>query len=368
VEPLGVTCEPSACVIVGLTRGGVSEVRIVSRGSPVEAVSCWERGSNSPLCEAVYEWTGNEWVASASDWLIAKPLSILGLVVFAGALRWVLHRVIDRVMLRAGRGSIPGIPGRRSRRQDPTPVSPVAGRRKLRTETMGSLLKSIATGVIFSVMAIMIVDILGFNIAPLIASAGILGMAVGFGAQSLVSDFLSGVFMLLEDQYGVGDSIDVGDAVGEVEAVGLRVTRIRDIDGTVWHVRNGEITRVANMSQNWARTVLDIRVGYDEDLDRVRAILAAVAQQLWEEEKDNQDILEQPEVWGVQALDPEAVQIRLVLKTAPMQQWTVARELRERIKERFDSEGIKMPLPQRVMRHDEHSKPSTPTASASVAG
>jgi len=336
-------------------------------------VPCWEAGANNPLCKAVYEWTGgNEWVAAASDWLIAKPLNILVLLLIALITRWVIHKLIDRLMGRAAQGSIPGIINRNKSRQVVDRSSIAAERRQQRTATMGSLLKSITTGVVFGVIAIMIVDVLGFNIAPLIASAGILGLALGFGAQSLVTDFLSGVFMILEDQYGVGDAVDVGDAVGDVEAVGLRVTRIRDIDGTVWYVRNGNIARVGNMSQNWARTVLDIRVGYDEDLDRVREILGDVAHTLWEEENQNnkKDILEEPEVWGVQSLDPEAVVVRLVLKTAPMQQWSVARELRERIKERFDAEGIEIPLPQRVVWHrgdDEASENgSRPNAPAGV--
>ena len=341
-------------------------MRILAESGPAVGVPCWEKSADNPLCAVVYDWTGhNAWVASASDWLVAKPLNIVVLLLIASLVRWVLHRVIDRAMSRAGRGSIPGFISRRRQQQSPTAVSFVAGRRQQRTATMASLLKSITTGVIFGVFAIMIVDVLGFNIAPLIASAGILGLALGFGAQSLVTDLLSGVFMMLEDQYGVGDSVDVGDAVGDVEAVGLRVTRVRDIDGTVWYVRNGNISRVGNMSQNWARTVLDIRVGYEEDLDRVREILADVTHTLWEEEKGKKDILEEPEVWGVQSLDPEAVVVRLVLKTAPMRQWAVARELRERIKERFDAEGIEIPLPQRVMWHRGSAEEATP---ATVAG
>ena len=336
-----------------------------------EDVPCWEDSADNPLCKTVYEWSGgNEWLASASDWLIAKPLNILILLVIAWILRWVLHRVIDRVMGKAAHGSIPGIISRNKSRQVVDRSSVAAERRQQRTATMASLLKSITTGIIFGVIAIMVVDVLGYNIAPLIASAGILGLALGFGAQSLVTDFLSGVFMILEDQYGVGDVVDVDDALGDVEAVGLRVTRIRDIDGTVWYVRNGNIARVGNMSQNWARTVLDIRVGYDEDLDRVREILGDVAHDLWEEEKGKQDILEEPEVWGVQSLDPEAVVVRLVLKTAPMQQWTVARELRERIKERFDAEGIEIPLPQRVVWHrgDEDAAVGTETRQPTPSG
>ena len=329
-------------------------------------VACWQDGADNPLCKAVYEWTGgNAWVASASDWLVAKPANILLLLIIGWILRWVLHRLIDRVMTKAAHGSVPGIISRNKSRQVVDRSSVAAERRHQRTATMGSLLKSITTGVVFGVIAIMCVDVLGFNIAPLIASAGILGLALGFGAQSLVTDFLSGVFMILEDQYGVGDAVDVGDAVGDVEAVGLRVTRVRDIDGTVWYVRNGNIARVGNMSQNWARTVLDIRVGYDEDLDRVRDILGDEAHKMWEEEKGKQDILEEPEVWGVQSLDPEAVVVRLVLKTAPMQQWAVARQLRERIKERFDLEGIEIPLPQRVMRRREPSGHS-PTLTAAA--
>ncbi|MDQ4008969.1 MAG: mechanosensitive ion channel family protein [Actinomycetota bacterium] len=334
-------------------------------GDADAGVACWEPAADNALCKVVYDWSGgNEWVASASDWLVAKPLHILGLLIFAGVLRWVIHRLIDRVMKRAAHGSVPGIINRAKSRQVVDRSNVAAERRQQRTATMASLLKSITTGIIFGVVAIMVVDVLGYNIAPLIASAGILGLALGFGAQSLVTDFLSGIFMILEDQYGVGDVVDVGDAIGDVEAVGLRVTRVRDIDGTVWYVRNGNITRVGNMSQNWARTVLDIRVGYDEDLDRVRAILGAVAHDLWEQEKDNKDrdILEEPEVWGVQSLDPESVVVRLVLKTAPMQQWGVARELRERIKERFDTEGIEIPLPQRVIWHrgnpDEEPSPN----------
>jgi moderate conductance mechanosensitive channel len=340
-------------------------MRILTEGDPAGAVGCWRDGAENPLCRAAYEWTGSEWVASASDWLIAKPVHILALLVFAGVLRWVVHRLVDRVMRRAGQRSMPGIISRSRPRQHPARSSAAAERRELRTATVGSLLKSITTGIIFGIVAIMVVDVVGFNVAPLIASAGVLGLAVGFGAQSLVSDFLSGVFMMLEDQYGVGDAVDVGDAVGDVEAVGLRVTRVRDIDGTVWYVRNGNIVRVGNMSQNWARTVLDVRVGYDEDVDRVRDILANEAQVMWQAEKDNPDILEEPEVWGVQSLDPEAVVVRLVLKTAPMQQWTVARQLRERIKERFDREGIEIPLPQRVMRRPGSSAHTPPNAAAS---
>jgi small-conductance mechanosensitive channel len=203
----------------------------------------------------------------------------------------------------------------------------------------------------------------GMDVAPILASAGVLGLAIGFGAQNLVKDFLSGVMMMIEDQYGVGDAVDLGEAIGTVEAVGLRVTRVRDVDGTVWYVRNGEILRVGNQSQNWARTVLDISVSYTEDLARVREILTEVAHSLWEDEDYKDIVIEEPEVWGVQNLGPEAVIMRVTLKTAPMQQWSVAREMRERIKARFDQEGIHLPLPQRVIwqRDPSGERPASPT-------
>jgi small conductance mechanosensitive channel len=178
-----------------------------------------------------------------------------------------------------------------------------------------------------------------------------------------VSDFLSGIFMIFEDQYGVGDVVDLGEAIGTVEAVGLRVTRLRDVNGTVWYVRNGEILRVGNQSQNWARTVLDVPVGYTEDLTRVKHVLQEVADSMWEDEEFRGQIIEKPEVWGVQDLGPDAVIVRVTMKTAPLEQWAVAREMRQRVKARFDYEGIEIPLPQRVVWHRQE-----PGAAASENG
>ncbi|MDQ3094450.1 MAG: mechanosensitive ion channel family protein [Actinomycetota bacterium] len=294
--------------------------------------------------------TGNEWLAKASNWLIAKPLSILLLVIIGLVVRWLLYRVIDRIARRAASGSIQSVIARgKVPQMFLEHNAAVAERRQQRADTMGGLLKSITTGIVATIVIFMVVAELGYNIAPLIASAGIIGVALGFGAQSLVKDFLSGIFMILEDQYGVGDVVDLGAATGTIEAVGLRVTRLRDIDGTVWYVRNGEIVAVGNMSQNWARTVLDIPVAFSENLDRIRLILGEVAHGLWEDPEFRPDILEEPEVWGVERWDPDGVIVRVVLKTAPLQQWSVAREMRERIKERFDAEGVEIPFPQRVV-------------------
>ncbi len=304
------------------------------------------------ICRLVEDTTHNEWLARASDWLIAKPLSILALIVIGLIVRWLLHRVVDRIARRAAEGTVPAVISRGRVPQMFLEHNAVAAeRRQQRTATVAGLLKSISTGVVAAIVIVMVIAQLGYNIAPLIASAGIIGVALGFGAQSLVKDFLSGIFLIVEDQYGVGDVVDVGVASGTIEAVGLRVTRMRDVNGTVWYVRNGEILAVGNMSQNWARTVLDIPVAFSEDLTRVREILHEVAQQVWEDPEYGQDILEEPEVWGVERWDPDGVIVRVVLKTAPLQQWGVAREMRERIKDRFDSEGIEIPLPQRVVWH-----------------
>ncbi len=308
----------------------------------------------SPTCTADDTWcvwvdqaTGNVWLAQAANWLIAKPLAILVLVLLAFAFRWFLHRVIDRLVRRAALG-MPSPVLRRRREQSTKPEhSPtvLAGRRVQRAETMGSLLKSIASIVIFAIFGITAIAELGYPVGPLLASAGVVGVALGFGAQSLVKDFLSGIFMIFEDQYGVGDSVDLGEAGGTVEAVGLRVTRLRDVEGTVWYVRNGEIIRVGNQSQNWARTVLDIPVALDQDLKRVQEVLQDVAHDLWEDDDFKHQIIEEPSVWGVQDLTPNWITIRVTLKTAPLEQWAVAREMRQRIKLRFDHEGIELAHP-----------------------
>src|SRR6187200_2362896 len=208
----------------------------------------------------------------------------------------------------------------------------VSTRRVQRAQTMGSLLKSIVSGVVIAVAGTMMLSELGVDIAPIVASAGIIGVALGFGSQTLVKDFLSGVFMIFEDQFGVGDVIDVGEASGTVEAVTLRVTRLRDLDGTVWYVPNGEILRVGNKSQNWSRAVVDVGVGYDEDLARAKRVLSEVAHELWEDEEFREVIIEEPEVTGVEALTADAITLRVMVKTAPLEQWAIGRELRQRIK------------------------------------
>ena len=315
-----------------------------------DRVSTCTKGED--ICQQVLQWTGSQRVADASDLVIGRPLAILGLVLLALVIRWGLFKVVDRVVKKAGAGVLPD-------RLSDRFASANATRRVQRAKTMGDLLKSVITGILVAVFGTMILSEVGVNIAPIIASAGIVGIALGFGAQSLVKDFLSGVFMIFEDQYGVGDVIDLGSGTsGTVEAVSLRVTRLRDVHGTVWYVPNGEILRVGNMSQNWARAIVDVTVGYREDLGKVIGTLRDIAEDLWQDEDFTQIIIEQPEVTGVETLGPETVGVRVMVKTEPMEQWKVARELRSRIKARFDHEGISIPVTPRVMWQDGTTPPS----------
>ena len=252
------------------------------------------------LCNWVYDRTDSHswptWPTGSSG----CPWRIAGLVGLGLVIRFVLHRLVDRLVARAEGGVLPG-QGQQvlaaQRPEDQTHTQELrdlaaATRRVQRAKTMGDLLKSVITGVLIAIFGTMILSQLGVNIAPIIASAGILGIALGFGAQSLVKDFLSGIFIIFEDQFGVGDVVDVGEASGTVEAVTLRITRLRDLDGTVWYVPNGEILRVGNKSQNWSRAVVDIGVGYDEDLARAKRVLSEVAHDLWEDEDYRSVIIE----------------------------------------------------------------------------
>ncbi|KAA1418811.1 mechanosensitive ion channel family protein [Nocardioides humilatus] len=318
---------------------------------PLAADPC---ADGEQVCDLVFDWTGDSRFADWAGVLIGTPLAILGLVLFGLAIRWLLHRVVDRISVRAERGVMP-------ERLDAL----ARARRAQRAGTMAGIFNSIVTVVVIAVVGTMILSEVGVNIAPIIASAGIIGIALGFGAQSLVKDFLAGIFIFMEDQYGVGDVVDLGEAVGSVEAVTLRMTRLRDVNGTVWYVPNGEIMRVGNQSQNWSRAVLDVSVAYGEDLTKVQRVLREVAHDMWEDEDYKGIIIEEPEVTGVESLAADAVTVRVMIKTAPLEQWAVARELRMRIKSRFDHEGFEVPFAQRVVWHREDTRGGKAPAVAS---
>jgi small-conductance mechanosensitive channel len=301
-------------------------------------------GQPSVACRIVWDASHNPgFTRLFRAWLdqpLTKMVWVIFAIVVALVVRRIAHRTIDKITLRMAEGTMPERLRERTRTIcDGSPVM-MSGRRRQRAETMGSVLRSIASIVILVTALFTIVGELGLDLAPFLVSASIIGVAVGFGAQNIVKDFLAGIFMLLEDQYGVGDVVDIGPATGTVEAVTLRTTRLRDVNGVVWYMRNGEISRVGNQSQNWARAVLDVPVSYDEDVDKVRELLKHASTGLAAQPPWDEIILAEPDVWGVTALSGEAVVVRVVLKTAPGRQAEVSRELRERVKKEFDQAGV----------------------------
>ena len=282
---------------------------------------------------------------SALEWFLGEPLMVLSTVLAAVVLRWVLHRSISRVV----DVTVAKSDARRERQAGRAGrvLAQATGlaheRHRQRTLTMASLLRSIVTFAVALITVLTVMAIVGIPLGPLLASAGVGGVALGFGAQSLVKDFLSGVFMILEDQYGVGDVIDTGEAVGTVEEVSLRVTRLRDGSGVVWYVRNGEIIRVGNKSQGWSTAIVDIPVSYAENLEHVIPLIRQVVHQLDEHPEWQDKLLEEPQVVGVESMTGTAVTVRVLAKTAPEQQYGVSREIRERVKAAFDEAGIQGP-------------------------
>ena len=304
-------------------------------------------GSNDPgvLCRVTFDLTHNGTAARFVRDFLDAPLKVLGAILFVIVVAWIArrlaHRLIDRMVLHAGETTMPDRLRRRGGRTGHAGTAALlTERRRQRAQTTGSVLRSIATVVIFGIAAMMILQDLGMNLAPLLASAGIAGVAIGFGAQHLVRDYMSGIFMLLEDQYGVGDTIDIGEATGVVEAVTLRTTRLRDADGVVWYVRNGEVTRVGNQSQGWSRAIVDLPVPYDSDVERIAAVLRDAAGELADDDEWAKKLTDEPDVWGVQAMTGSAVVMRIVVKTVAGEQGTVARELRRRAKAALDAAGV----------------------------
>ncbi|WP_051274548.1 mechanosensitive ion channel family protein [Cellulomonas sp. URHD0024] len=270
-----------------------------------------------------------------AQWFLGIPLRIILIVAISSIALWLIRRSIRSITNHVADGT-PWLEREMLRPLGDSPVgavldraNPLANaRRAQRARTIGSVLRSTASIAVGCTAFFLILDTLGISLAPFIASVGIVGVALGFGAQSLVKDFLTGLFMLLEDQYGVGDVIDVGPANGTVEAVTLRVTKIRDADGTLWYVPNGTMLRVGNKTQGWAIAVVEIDVDYFADLDEVRGLLAEAAARVVADPVIGSHILGEPTITGIERLSAEAVTLRLKVKTSPAQQWEVARELR----------------------------------------
>ncbi|AHH94881.1 mechanosensitive ion channel [Kutzneria viridogrisea] len=294
------------------------------------------------------------WFADNWPSLVTGAIQIVVILAVALAVRALVHRAIDK--LTKGTGEIPPLL-RPLRERAPQAVGVQRSeRRRQRAMTIGSMLKSVTTLLVYGVAFITAMQVLGLPLTPIIASVSVVGVAVGFGAQSLVRDFLSGIFMMLEDQYGVGDVIDVGQATGTVESVGLRVTTLRDVNGTVWYVRNGEVARVGNSSQGFAVAVVDVPLGHHGSLDQALDVLGEVAEKAVAQEPLSEDVLEAPQVLGVEKVTPESITLRLTVKVRPGRQWATQRTLRARVMAAFVAAGIEPP----VVRHQSLGEPEPP--------
>lgn len=269
-------------------------------------------------------WEG--WVTGA--------VKILFILVIALVVRALIRTMISKMVARMAHGHPQG--------HSPlvTGLLENAERRKQRSQAMGSVLRSVASFMVLGTAALTALSVLGINLAPLLASAGVAGVAIGFGARNLVTDFLSGVFMILEDQYGVGDQIDTGVATGTVLEVGLRVTKLRGAGGEIWYIRNGEVKRIANMSQGWATATVEVPVGYGEDLGRVEELILGAAEAMAKEEPWSELLWEPVKVLGVDSLGSETLIVQIAAKTMPGKSPQVGRELRRRVKAALDQAGV----------------------------
>jgi len=272
--------------------------------------------------------------------ILAGAIKIVVILIAAFIVRALLRKVIDRITTPGKEGKKPGLLKPLRERAPQALGNLISERREQRAKTIGSVLKSFVTILIFGIAFLEIMIVMGLDITPLLTSAGILGVAIGFGAQNLVKDFLSGMFMLMEDQYGVGDVIDLGPATGTVEAVALRTTTIRDTNGTVWYVRNGEILRVGNSSQGFAVAVIDLPLSYGANLAEATKVLERKLTEAAEAEPVKTDITAKPEVLGVEKFTADNITLRVTVKTRPGRQWSVQRNLRAQLMPALEEAGF----------------------------
>jgi moderate conductance mechanosensitive channel len=271
------------------------------------------------------------WLGDNQAEILGRGLRIVGVLVAAFLLSRLLRRAVTRVENKVA--------------QHTTPM-----RALQRTQTLTKVVSSAGIVVIWALALFYVLGELGFNLAPLLAGVGIVGLAVGFGAQNLVRDVVTGFFILLEDQYGVGDILQINQvASGQVEQLTLRVTGLRDLDGTMHYIANGNITHVANRSKDWARAVIDVGVGFTEEPGHVRSVLERVAREAKADPELGRSLYSEPSILGVERIAEYEVIWRMLADTKPARQWEVGRQLRERIKIAFDEAGIEIPFPHQVL-------------------
>lgn len=287
-------------------------------------------GTDDWVCELVDKVGLRGFGARTAEFLLEHPLKIVVILVLAMLASKFGSRVARRSVATIGS------------RGKPVGDKATAGSARLeqRARTLSGVVGSLVRATVWTVAALLILGQLGLDLGPFIAGASVVGVALGFGAQSLVKDFLSGFFILAEDQYGVGDTITIAEVAGEVEEVNLRVTRLRGSDGTVWFVPNGEIRKVGNQAKDWSRAIIDVVVPAKADLARVTAAVTDEAARFCNEEHWRAAVLEAPEVLGVEVFDKDSLTLRVSARTVPAQRSRVARALRTRIVARLQSEGV----------------------------
>lgn len=281
--------------------------------------------------------------ADTYSWLTRS----LAIVVGGLILLWVVSKVIDRIVNRVVSDVKVQHGAADTQALEASPIE--AMRHVQRTRTLGTVLNTFARWTIWIIVAIMVLTEFGVAVTPLIASVGILGAALGFGAQSLVKDMLNGLFMVFEDQLGVGDIVNLGQVTGVVERVGIRITQVRDADGTLWFIRNGEVLQVGNYSQDWARIILDVPVPYSLDVDRAQEALLAAAKEFAIEPEWRRKVLEDPEIWGIESISHEALLVRLTVKVRAGEQFVLKRALHRYVKSALDNRGIDIPALNRMV-------------------
>nr|WP_167150333.1 mechanosensitive ion channel family protein [Lysinibacter cavernae] len=266
------------------------------------------------------------------------PISVVIIIVVAVVLRFVLIKSVQKVVTQIVTGA------KKSQNVDDTQAiigSPLlAARLVQRTRTLGSVSNNLITITISAVALVMILGQFGVNLTAVLASAGIVAAGLAFGAQNIVKDVLNGIFMVFEDQLGVGDEVEIGEVSGRVEAVGIRITQVRDVHGTLWFIRNGEIARVGNRSHDWSRAILDLAVAGDADIELAKEVIQSTAETVVRQPRIAARVLEQPAVWGLEYVNGDQVIIRLVVKTRSGSQWEISRVLREALKLNLDQAGI----------------------------
>jgi moderate conductance mechanosensitive channel len=308
--------------------------------------------TSRPLTLWVSRLTDSELVLWAVGSIVEPLLVVAAVLVVASIVvrfvRRALRGMVDRA--KSPRSILPG--SLRGLGSEDEEQRAVRERRDQRAEALGTLAESVVRVLVWGFAILTALGTIGVNLGPLIAGAGVLGVAIGFGAQSIVKDFLSGVLMLVEDQYGVGDVIDTGMASGVVEEVSLRTTRVRDVNGIVWHIPNGAITRVGNMTQEWSRMLVDVDVAYETDVDRAMELLVEIVARFEQRDDVRERLVGEPiEVVGVQALGESSVTIRVMGKTLPGQHWALGRLFRQVVKRELEAAGVEIPYPQRTVWH-----------------